>query len=715
MAVIGSIRKRGTLLLVVIGLSMVAFILGEFLPRIFSESSDTGIASINGKEIHVNSFTDLYSGVVLDWQYANPDEEMTEDVRNQLSGQTWKKLLDSLVFYKEYKEAGLRVTVAELEDMLTGRTVHPLIQQYFPDPTTQQFSPDAVRRFANQFANVPADMEPDQAKSFYQAQTQWAQLQEGIKDERLSSKYFNLVRNAVYAPKKLVENFYHQSADMYSGAFAMLSYFSVPDSSYEPTESELKTYFSKNSFKFKRNPGWRIQYAVFEAIPTSSDSLALKNELLGLLDEFKITTTDSLFVMSNSEDKDSEPAYFKENTLPAALDSILFNAVSGSIVGPVISNGQFIIAKKMEDKFEPDSLFLHHIFFQPTTEAEVETKKAKRDSVLKLLEAGADFFALAAQFSDIPSAAEDSGKLNWITRAMPEQAAFLDSAFKTTSRSFIAANSTGGYHILKQTRYTKPKKQVLIAQIVRTIEPSKKTRDDAFTKASEFSSKAVAKGEKAKSFFDESRMSGQIRIEYDMLKAASRRLRSITESSEIVRWALGAEVGIVSQVFTSNNTFMVGYLEQKDSFDPSLNEVKNEVTEEARKAKKAEEMSKKFKDALAKNKNDLNLAATSIGAMYTPLSGVSPNGAIPGLGMEPKFSGVMSGLKAGKVSEPINGAYGVYVILVSQIVPAAKSNDYSMYKNQWKSQLLGSITQSIPAAIEDVYDIKDWRYKFGSY
>lgn len=715
MAVIGSIRKRGTLLLVVIGLSMVAFILGEFLPRIFSESSDTGIASINGKEIHVNSFTDLYSGVVLDWQYANPDEEMTEDVRNQLSGQTWKKLLDSLVFYKEYKEAGLRVTVAELEDMLTGRTVHPLIQQYFPDPTTQQFSPDAVRRFANQFANVPADMEPDQAKSFYQAQTQWAQLQEGIKDERLSSKYFNLVRNAVYAPKKLVENFYHQSADMYSGAFAMLSYFSVPDSSYEPTESELKTYFSKNSFKFKRNPGWRIQYAVFEAIPTPSDSIALKNELLGLLDEFKITTTDSLFVMSNSEDKDSEPSYFKENTLPAALDSILFNAVSGSIVGPVISNGQFIIAKKMEDKFEPDSLFLHHIFFQPTTEAEVETKKAKRDSVLKLLEAGADFFALAAQFSDIPSAAEDSGKLNWITRAMPEQAAFLDSAFKTTSRSFIAANSTGGYHILKQTRYTKPKKQVLIAQIVRTIEPSKKTRDDAFTKASEFSSKAVAKGEKAKSFFDESRMSGQIRIEYDMLKAASRRLRSITESSEIVRWALGAEVGIVSQVFTSNNTFMVGYLEQKDSFDPSLNDVKNEVTEEVRKAKKAEEMSKKFKDALAKNKNDLNLAATSIGAMYTPLSGVSPNGAIPGLGMEPKFSGVMSGLKAGKVSEPINGAYGVYVILVSQIVPAAKSNDYSMYKNQWKSQLLGSITQSIPAAIEDVYDIKDWRYKFGSY
>ena len=311
-----------------------------------------------------------------------------------------------------------------------------------------QFSPDAVRRFANQFANVPADMEPEQAKSFYQAQTQWAQLQEGIKDERLSSKYFNLVRNAVYAPKKLVENFYHQSADMYSGAFAMLSYFSVPDSNYEPTESELKSFFSKNAYKFKRNPGWRMQYAVFEAIPTSSDSLALRNDLIGLLDEFKTTSTDSLFVMSNSEDKDSEPAFFKENTLPAALDSLLFNSAPGSIVGPVISDGKYIIAKKMEDKFEPDSLFMHHIFFQPTTEAEVETKKAKRDSVLKLLEAGADFFALAAQFSDIPSAAEDSGKLNWITRAMPEQAAFLDSAFETTSRNFIAANSTGGYHIV---------------------------------------------------------------------------------------------------------------------------------------------------------------------------------------------------------------------------------------------------------------------------
>ena len=79
MAVIGSIRKRGTLLLIVIGLSMVAFILGEFLPKIFSESSDTGIASINGKEVHVNSFTNLYSGVVLDWQYSNPDDELNED------------------------------------------------------------------------------------------------------------------------------------------------------------------------------------------------------------------------------------------------------------------------------------------------------------------------------------------------------------------------------------------------------------------------------------------------------------------------------------------------------------------------------------------------------------------------------------------------------------------------------------------------------------
>lgn len=715
MAVIGSIRKRGTLLLIVIGLSMVAFILGEFLPKIFSESSDTGIASINGKEVHVNSFTNLYSGVVLDWQYSNPDDELNEDARNQLSGQTWKKLIDSLVFYKEYRKAGLRVSVAELEDMLTGRTVHPLIQQYFPDPTTQQFSPDAVRRFANQFANVPADMEPDQAKSFYQAQTQWAQLQEGIKDERLSSKYFNLVRNAVYAPSKLVENFYHQSADMYSGAFAMLSYFSVPDSSYEPSDSELKSFFSKNAWKFKRNPGWRMQYGVFEATPTSADSMALKNELMGLLAEFKTTTKDSLFVMSNSEDKESEPAFFKENSLPAALDSILFNATVGSTVGPIISSGQYIIAKKMEDKFEPDSLFLHHIFFQPTTEAEVETKKAKRDSVLKLLESGADFFALAAQFSDIPSAAEDSGKLNWITRAMPEQAAFLDSAFETTSRKFIAANSTGGYHILKQTRYTKPRKQVLVAQIVRDIEPSKKTRDEAFTRASEFSSKAVAKGEKAKTFFDESRMSGQVRVEYDMLKPASRRLRTLAESAEIVRWALGAEVGTVSQVFTSNNTFMVGYLEQKDSFEPSLNDVKNELIEEVRKAKKGEEMAQKFKDALSKNKNDLNLSANSIGAMYTPLGGVTPNGAIPGLGMEPKFSGVMTGMKVGKISEPIAGAYGVYVIQITQIVPAAKSNDYSMYKNQWKSQLLGSITQAIPAAIEDAYEVKDWRYKFGSY
>lgn len=103
MAVIGSIRKRGTLLLVVIGVSMLAFILGELIPRLASNSSQTAVAYIDGQEVHVNDFSMLYNRVVNDFQMSNPSVEMDQDLQQQLSNQTWKQLKDTLIFHPNTK------------------------------------------------------------------------------------------------------------------------------------------------------------------------------------------------------------------------------------------------------------------------------------------------------------------------------------------------------------------------------------------------------------------------------------------------------------------------------------------------------------------------------------------------------------------------------------------------------------------------------------
>ncbi len=714
MAVIGSIRKRGTLLLVVIGVSMLAFILGELIPRLASNSSQTAVAYIDGQEVHVNDFSMLYNRVVNDFQMSNPSVEMDQDLQQQLSNQTWKQLKDTLIFHPEYQKAGLRVTLAELKDMLTGKTVHPLIIQYFTDPSTGQFNPDQVASFNNQFANPPAEMDPEQERSFYQARSQWAGLQEAIREDRLSGKYLNLIEKAVYVPSGMAKRQYHEGSDNLTGAYVFRSYFSLPDTAVTVTDEDIKAQFRNETWKYTMEPGRSIQYAAFPAIPTPGDSALLRNDLLGLQAEFATTENDTLFSVSNSDDKYANPQYYAENTLPASFDSLLFNAENGTIAGPVVESGQFVLAKKVAERLEPDSMYMHHIFLQPTSQEEVEAKRALRDSLVDLLDAGADFWTLSKQYSELPEAARDSGNLGWISRKMPEVPEFLDSAYLAIERPYIAANSSGGFHILKQTRYSEAKKKVLVAQIVREIEPSKETRDAAFKKASEFASEAGIENTDAVLYFEKAQRLGKASIRPEDIDPSSRSLRGLDESGEIARWALQNQTGAVSPVLSAGNTFVVCLVSNIRNRQPSLEDVYYSVRQDAIRNKKAEKFEEEMKAAMASS-SSIDQVASALSLTVSTLENIPANGFIPELGMEQNLVGHLFGAPFNALQGPIRGNAGVFVAVTNQRNIAPDLPDYQQQRAQMSGQLRMAIPRAAVTAVENAYRVEDQRYKFPSF
>lgn len=157
MAVIGKIRERAGLLIAIVGISLLAFILGDLLTS--NRSSFFGpankIAEINGKTITINEFEAVYEQLVENYKVNNQTETVDQATQDQLREQAWTQLLNEHIYGKEYEELGLKVTTAELFDMIQGREVHPQIKQAFTNPQTGEFNPQQVIQFLKNMDQDP--------------------------------------------------------------------------------------------------------------------------------------------------------------------------------------------------------------------------------------------------------------------------------------------------------------------------------------------------------------------------------------------------------------------------------------------------------------------------------------------------------------------------------------------------------------------------------
>jgi peptidyl-prolyl cis-trans isomerase D len=82
-----------------------------------------------------------------------------------------------------------------------------------------------------------------------------------------------------------------------------------------------------------------------------------------------------------------------------------------------------------------------------------------------------------------------------------------------------------------------------------------------------------------------------------------------------------------------------------------------------------------------------------------------------GVGQEPKAVGNAFALSAGKLSAPIEGNTGVYVVKNTSVVKAPALKDHTAYVAKLKSQSAGDVNRVLPA-LKDKAEIKDNRKEF---
>lgn len=700
MGLMGSLRNRAGLVIFVIGLAIVAFLLGDIIQSgtPFWAQRQNEIGRVNGEAMDYQVFNQQVDQMSMMYQQQMGGAE-TPQIRNFAIQQVWNQFISKSLIDSEIKKIGLTVGKHELNELVTGPNPSPQILQNFSNPETGEFDRNFLADFINEVRSGRNQMSD-----------QWETLLENIRSQKLTEKYSNLLQNSVYVTALEAQDEYTSKNKLANFKYLLLDYASVKDSEINLTDADYKAYYDKHKNAFKNAEETRaVDYVLFDANPSAQDTATTLATIEQLKADLSASTNDSLFATINSDTK-YPVTYFSKGQVSLALDSVLFNAPVGTTVGPFLSNGSYEIAKVISTKFSPDSVKASHILLNIGAEGGLEPAQAKADSIKRLIQGGANFAALAVEFTQDPSGKASGGDLGTFPRGQMVPA-FEEAAFGGKPGEVVTANSQFGIHIIKIERHIGNSKIVKAAIVDKVINAGKETTDAAYAKANSFFSEATSAN-----FADLAQQQGNRVEKASTVQAMDNSLNGVDAPRDLIRWIFEAKAGNISdKIYENENHFIVakvGTVNPK-GIQP-LEAVKSNIEVEVRNLVKARMLKEKLSNALA-GATSIDQAAEKVGkSAITVENIVLSNPVIPGVALENTVVGTVFGLQPNTPSKVIEGNQGVYAVQVDSFVNPKELIDSERREQQ--KQMLTSKEQrswgSIFQALQNNAKIDDNRIRF---
>src|SRR5690554_1873001 len=527
MAAIGKIKEQSTLLLIVIGGAMVAFVLGDIFSGGGPTQQNQYVGEVFGEEINLIEYERRVDAEKQSMaSIGQPIGGQDQQIRNQV----WNDMIQEKVMYTEMNKIGMRLGQDEFDDIRFGENIVAGFEDNpnFQDPETGQFDPKMVQ---NYFAVMQT-----QFPLYYENQVN------KIVNQRLYEKYNNLLLKGEYVNTLEAKDEYYRQEQEVSFQYISRDYESVPDSTVEVSDSELRAYYDKHKGedRFKKEATVNLKYVVFNVEPTDEDVEAIKEELTKLKSDFKNAQNDSLYVLKYSRSRNAAIMELKagEN---AELQAMLDDAEVGDVVGPYRNGDVFAIAKIL-NKGTEERATARHILLSKQTEPDVDKLMARADSIKKVIQRNNNFEAMVAEFSEDPGSLADGGRYeNFDRQTMVEE--FTEASFDKPIGSINIVETTYGVHIVEPLEHN----EVAIVEsriIDEPIIPSNRTFNEVYDEANTFSVDA-GKLDKMITLAEEK---GYKVEEVTDITTQTRSLPGIQGSVEAIRWAHSDEKSKVNQV-----------------------------------------------------------------------------------------------------------------------------------------------------------------------
>lgn len=703
MAILGKIRSKGVLLMVVVGFALFAFIIGDALTQgstYFNKSREV-VAEIDGEEVNINDFQASIDQMVEVYKIETGQTELTDDINTQLRTSVWESLLNEQLLYAEAEKLGLAVGVDELSDRLIGNNIHPLIAQRRAFAGENgQFSRPALVQFLNSLETTPEN--EDMRNQIEQAKKYWKFWEKNVKMTLLQEKYNALMSKVVTANSLDAKSEYEAAKRSVDVNYVVQPYFAIPDKDVEVSKSEIKDRYNKQKNLYKQEAARSLKFVVFAVKPSTEDYKKAEVAMNTLSPEFRTTTDVVGFVNQNSEVRYTGKPY-SEATVPANLKDFAFGNPAGAIMGPVFANDTYTMARVMETGImQSDSAKLRHIYLAKADEA-------KTDSIVAAINAGGDFAALAAKYSAVKQTAANGGEIGWIMEDVTGlDKEIITKSFASATNGIFTIKNDQGTQIFQVTAKTAPKRKVKLAIFEIKVATSNMTVSKIYNEAKQFAAEL-----KGSDFDKRAQEKGYTVRTANELPTTADKVAELPVSRQIVRWAFENEKEAVSDVYDCNNQFVVATVSEvlEKGFRP-VEKVSEQIKAELVREKKATLIIEKLNAQIAKTPSIEGIAA-AIGSEVKSAPAVNFAAYQFGVaGFEPAVVGKVSVLPVNKISAPIKGNAGVYVVLPTNPQVSNAPFDAKMQVMMLNSRLSYSLPYTIIQDIRDKADIVDNRINF---
>ncbi|MEM8893653.1 MAG: SurA N-terminal domain-containing protein [Bacteroidota bacterium] len=701
MAVINTLRdKMGKVVVGVIAFSIASFVLADLLGpnSTLLGGNDTTVGEIDGQTV---SFQDFQTKLEeMSYNYAlNTGRNPSGNEMNTVRQQTWDALINDIAFQNQFNQLGVEVTEEEVIDMVQGNNIAPQIRQSFTDPQTGQFNRDQVIQFLQSLANQPA-----------QQQASWYAFESNLGPARVRTKYENLLVTSNNATSLEGAAEYKSAGSNASIKYLYVPYLSVSDEEVEVSESELETYLSDNADSYDRDASTSLNYVIFEMTPSAEDSTFVLEDLESIKTTLETSSNDSAYARANS---DGYNAYTNVNAggVPDQLKEDGEIVPVGTIVGPTLQGDKYTLYKLSAiTEGGTAAARASHILINWADDSDDAKAEAKNEAtrILNEIKRGSDF-AEQARLYGTDGTASRGGDLGWFETGRMV-AEFEEAVFEATSTGLLSdvVETQFGYHIIDVTE-TKTTQRFGVVQIEKDIIASDETRDRAYRQADMFS----ASSDDLASFSANAEEAG---VE---LQSASRigqndtRLGTITNARGIVMWAYAqASVGDVSDVYELDEGYVIAALTgEQDKGTARLEDVRNEVENKVKNAKKADLISGKL-EASSGSLDDIAAAYGEDANVYSMTDLKLSANSLTSVGVAPEAVGVAFSLENGEKTTPFAIDNGVVIIEMVDKTEPAELSDYQAYAETIETRRRGRIGFAIDNAIKEFAAIVDERYKF---
>ena len=662
MAVLGKIRDRGLLLVIVVGGALLAFILTEFINSRSSGSREDGsVGSIYDEDIKPNEFSEALTLIKNTQQYQNYQE-------GQQISFAWDKLIQDKIISSVTENIGLDVCGKEIYELQTGSinevNRHSAFTQFFTNQESNTFDNTLADNFINDLVNNGGEYE-----QFY---TPFLQMEEGVIQDRLSQKYQNLVEKGIYTTTKEAVKVLNSRVQN-----ATVNYVSIPFTNVEDieiSEEEILEYYNNNISDYQNEKETRnVEYVTFTVVPSSQDDVSVRDEMVLLSNQFKTAENDELFASRyTSEVIEAFPYLNKENVTDPKFAELITKEL-GTVSGPYkLTNGRYRLSKLSEIVERADSVEARHILLTKDNYTPDSAKTILRD-IKKQVKSGTDFGQLARQYSEDKGSAIKGGDLGWFQEGqmVPE---FNDVCFSSKVGDLKIVPTQYGVHLIQMTGVSKPITKYKIVHLDKDVLPSSETKDFYYAQANDFIT-AVNNKPVDTSFTSFAESQNQLVREDVNVDNMKFNVSALENSRDIVKWMFNANTGDVSNsIYTCGDNYVVVTLSAINKVgDKDLEIVREQIVQKIQLDKKFESIQSKIKDGVS-----LENIAQTFNTDIKTVQGVNfDNTNVNGIGNAANFVGVVNSIDLNIVSSVLRGNNSAYVLSVNNKTESSEDTQAS--------------------------------------